>query len=159
MKIIIFLICLYIFLFKLDLYSYLKLNNFIPCENSHYIDIYSMNRRNEIKTNIRLAIVYPYEEIYLNVESRIYKLNNNIQSTGKTACADNELSFVRLEALQSKLAAASVLCLPINISDMVSLLSRYRKRLYRVHTSDRDTISYLVNNGYFSNDNPHNDYE
>lgn len=154
MKIIIFLICLYVFVFKLDLYSYLKLSNVIPCENSHYIDIYSNNRCNEIEKNIRLAIVYPYEEIFLNVESRIYKLNNNIQSTGKTACANNELSFVRLEALQSKFqydSAASVLCLPINIPDMMSLLSRYRKRLYRAHTSDRDTISYLVTNGYFSN--------
>lgn len=150
MKFIIFLICLYIYIFSFDIYSYLNVKNNIPLESSNYIDIYSMNRDNDLNTNIRLAVVYPNYDVYLNVDSRIYKLKN-IQSTGANACEPSDSSFVRLESNSTQPSGKmTVLCLAINITDMIGLMSRYRERLYRTHRSDSETISYLITSGYFA---------
>lgn len=151
MKILIFILCVFVYIHSFNIFSYLNIGNTHPAENSYYIDVYSINRYNNIKTNIRLAILYPYDEVFLNVESRIYKLQT--AASNNNACAADESSFVRLETDQSKRSAENnmhVLCLAINISDMIGLMSKYRKRLYRDHVSDTDTISYLVDSGYFA---------
>lgn len=139
-------------MFKIDIYTFLRIGDILPCESSNYIDIYSINKSNVIKTNIRLAIIYPHDEVFLNVESRIYKLNRN-QSTNHNPCDSGESNFTRIEMTRPQTTSQSVLCLAINISDIVGLMSKYRKRIYRAHVSDSDTISYIVSAGYFASAN------
>lgn len=125
--------------------EFLNVKNNIKHENSEYIDIYSLNNSNKIENNIRLAIVYPYDDVYLNLESRIYKLQYT-----NNACEPNQLNFVRLDTVSNTTNnTLSVLCLNINISDMVNRMSEYRTRLYRIDDTT-DIVSFLTSSGYFS---------